>query len=292
MILKGNEIFVNVPITSATSKIRVKRRKAEFGEPISVRRNKLASEDYLGWQISYFLPLDKIWNKFRKSVGLENKLEVYDKLLGEFKKNDLIGDLKNYARKNVESPKKSEFIGGMKKIFEQHRETIILKERKDGKGYVSFELSDMINLLYEENIITKREIEDLIEFNTDDLDVENDFDIIRRATDEIVAGGFKIFEEKAPLLIKEVSEDSFVEIILKHEQKAVGYQSMVYFCTYLTGTEDMKGNSIIGRKARSKEKLKVKISKEDVFNIAKAFMIASKDHKSDMSEILKNILRS
>ena len=45
-----------LPLTTSTGRARVKRRKDEFGEPLKTE-DKLSDEDYIEWQISYFMPL-------------------------------------------------------------------------------------------------------------------------------------------------------------------------------------------------------------------------------------------
>lgn len=50
-------VFVNLPLTKATSKIRVKRRSffAEYGEPVATRQASLSQSCYVEWQIGYDL---------------------------------------------------------------------------------------------------------------------------------------------------------------------------------------------------------------------------------------------
>ncbi len=52
-----NNLFVNLPLTKPTGKIRVKRRSffSEYGEPIAVRKVALSQSCYVEWQIGYDL---------------------------------------------------------------------------------------------------------------------------------------------------------------------------------------------------------------------------------------------
>lgn len=52
-----NELFVNLPLTKPTGKIRVKKRSffAEYGEPIAPRQVPMSQSAYVEWQIGYDL---------------------------------------------------------------------------------------------------------------------------------------------------------------------------------------------------------------------------------------------
>ena len=95
------------------------------------------------------------------------------------------------------------------------------------------------------------------------------------------------------LIIKKNGENGyFIEIILRHKQRAVGLQAMVYLCIYVEILKDKDGNSFIGRTAESREFGKFEITtenKELITDVVKAFAIASQQHKRDISNILKQI---
>ena len=63
-------LFVNLPLTKPTGKIRVKRRSffADYGEPIAPRQIPLSQSSYVEWQIGYDL-LASEENKGRTSLG-------------------------------------------------------------------------------------------------------------------------------------------------------------------------------------------------------------------------------
>ena len=164
MELQGAKIIIRIPITGATSKIRIKRRNNNFGEPISTKTEAFTNNDYLEWQISYFLPFDTIWDAFRKAKTLSEKKQIFNQLFYSYKNHILYEELKKFVEENL-NIKKSEFKNKIEKIFERNNETIIVKPHKNNKKYVSYELSDMFKVLYNKNIITKEEIENLINYN-------------------------------------------------------------------------------------------------------------------------------
>lgn len=291
LIFKNNKIICPTPITGATSKIRVKRRKDNFGLPISVRNNPFAKNDYIEWQISYFLPLDTIWDNFRKARNSVEKLKIFDDLFAIYKDKKIVSALKKFAQSH-QSVDKKEFKDGMEEIFKKYQETIIIKEHKDNKAYVRYELSDLFKLALEKSLINKKEIEDLMDFNKDNkFDIEGQYKITRRFANKKLYGKFEYYEEKSPLFINRINEKKFIEIILQHKQRAVGYQSMVYFCCFADNVLDNTGKSIIGRTANTKEIIFLPVIKEDLIAIAESFIVASKDHSWDMKTILNDLLK-
>lgn len=57
VVASSNEVFVVLPMTKATGKIRLKRRNSfsEYGEPFATRQNKIGLTTYIEWQIGYDL---------------------------------------------------------------------------------------------------------------------------------------------------------------------------------------------------------------------------------------------
>jgi hypothetical protein len=117
--------------------------------------------------------------------------------------------------------------------------------------------------------------------------------IIRENKLQEIKGGFKKFEEKIPVFIKKNEKKGyFVEIILKHKQRAVGLQAMVYLCIYIEKLVDENGKSFIGRCATTKEFGKIEITSENkelIKDVVKAFAIASQAHKRDILNILRQV---
>lgn len=86
----------------------------------------------------------------------------------------------------------------------------------------------------------------------------------------------------------------FVEIILRHKQRAVGLQAMVYLCIYIGILKDKNGNSLIGRLAFPKEFGQLEITLENkavVTDVVRAFAIASWQHRNDILNILEQVKR-
>lgn len=57
VINRATGVFVNLPMTKPTGKIRIKRRSffAEYGEPVAPRQIALSQSNYVEWQIGYDL---------------------------------------------------------------------------------------------------------------------------------------------------------------------------------------------------------------------------------------------
>jgi len=161
---------------------------------------------------------------------------------------------------------------------------------------IGFELT---KLLYEGSILGILSTEDFNEMEKFINDVkdkdtlEENERIIRENKLQEIKGGFKKFEEKTPVFIKKNDENGyFVEIILKHKQRAVGLQAMVYLCIYIEKLVDKDEKSLIGRYANTKEFGKIEITtenKELIKDVVKAFAIASQVHKRDISSILRQV---
>ena len=60
----NNRIFVRLPLTQATGKIRIKERNSfsEYGVPVATRRTPLSLRHYVEWMIGYDIPL-KVFNE-------------------------------------------------------------------------------------------------------------------------------------------------------------------------------------------------------------------------------------
>ncbi|MGC9200961.1 MAG: R.Pab1 family restriction endonuclease, partial [Candidatus Aenigmatarchaeota archaeon] len=119
--------------------------------------------------------------------------------------------------------------------------------------------------------------------------------IFRENNLQEIKGSFKKFIEKVPIFIKENEKEGyFIEIILRHKQRAVGLQAMVYLCIYVEKLKDKNGNSLIGRQANIGEFGQLEITPDNrtiILDTIKAFTIASLQHKNDISNILEQIKR-
>lgn len=231
------KIVVELPLTSPTGKIRVKRKPegSNYGIPLATRQKPFTNRDYVEWQISY--------------AALQ--------------------------------PPEHLKVDGI---------SIIHNNQK----WQGFELTKILCEGLKQNIITRQDVENLLAFSRsiqENETLEENEKIARDPDNKEVRGGFKKFTEKVPLFIKEC-DSYFVEIALRHKQRAVGLQGMVYLCPYANTLKDEYGDSIIGRKANKKEYGHFKIdqsNKEIVFNTVKAFAINSQRHKSDITSILTQV---
>lgn len=163
---------------------------------------------------------------------------------------------------------------------------------------IGFELTKLlfegvkIGLLSNEDI---NELEKFIENVLPTETLEENESIVRENNFQKIKGGFEKFVEKVPIFVKK-NEDKgyFVEIILRHKQRAVGLQAMVYLCIYIEALKDRNGNPLIGRTAGAKEFGQLEITSENqtiITDVVKAFAIASFQHKNDILDILKQIKR-
>jgi hypothetical protein len=161
---------------------------------------------------------------------------------------------------------------------------------------IGFELT---KLLYEGSILGILSTEDFNEMEKFIKDVqdkdtlEENEKIVRENKMQEIKGGFKKFEEKTPVFIKKNDEKGyFVEIILKHKQRAVGLQAMVHLCIYIEKLVDENGKSLIGRTATTREFGKIEINSENkelIKDVVKAFALASQVHKRDILSILRQV---
>lgn len=97
-----------------------------------------------------------------------------------------------------------------------------------------------------------------------------------------------LIEEKYPLYILE-QPDFEIEVIIRHKQRAVGYQSMVYVCLPIKNAES---EEIIGRYAFTNEAVRFRLTNDKnnfVFDAFKLFSLASKKHNEDIKSILQAI---
>jgi len=278
-----------LPLTTSTGRARVKRRKNEFGEPLKTE-DKLSESDYIEWQISYFMPFDTLWDKFRgMKKNKQKKKALIEDYFREFKPTSLIQELTEFFEE-TEDIQRKDFKEKLKEIFEKHKQILIIKEHKDNKTYVMYELADLFKMAMKNDVISKEEIKELLDFNKEKIDIEAQYSVKRKSLNKTISENFEYYEENAPLFIKRMNDKFFTEIQIKHKQRAVGYQGMVYFCIWIKSLKDKEEKSLMGRKAKSNEKVIVELSKEDLFNIAKTFMITSQDHEWDMKKILKGII--
>ena len=154
-------------------------------------------------------------------------------------------------------------------------------------GRIGFELAKILCEAKRLGILRERDFKEMKEFTKSvrDKTIEEKEEIVRIKVGEEGAGGFVRFEEKVPVFVKE-ADKYFVEIVLRHKQKAVGY-----LCIWLKNMENSEGNPPIGRPARRNEHVKFKITDGNIIkDVVKAFAVASRKHNQDISEIVEQVL--
>ncbi len=164
-------------------------------------------------------------------------------------------------------------------------------------GQVGFELTKLLCEGIKIGILSNNDIREMETFIKDikkEDTLEENEEILREGTKYEVKGRFKKFIEKAPLFIK-INEEKgyFVELILKHKQRAVGLQAMVYLCIYINQLKDRDGKLLMGRTARPREFGILEITsenKEIIIDVVKAFAIASCQHRNDIQSILQQVV--
>ncbi len=106
--------------------------------------------------------------------------------------------------------------------------------------------------------------------------------------------GFARWTEKMPQFVCETEHGS-VQIQLKPKQRAVGNQAMVYVCLPMHMLFAADGSSRTAGAAKSKETVFYIFNgdnKDFLFDIVRAFGIASRQHNEDMNKILGKILET
>jgi len=151
------------------------------------------------------------------------------------------------------------------------------------------EVGKMLELAYEHRIIAD---EDLKKLEAYVKGIPNLFDegfkITKEETDEKFLGEFKILFRHVPIIHKELDNGCFIEAELKHKQKAVGYQPMLYI--FIPVQNVVADGSMIGRSAKPKEIVKWSPTKNDTIGAVKTFAVLSQKHRNDIIEIIERIL--
>jgi len=163
---------------------------------------------------------------------------------------------------------------------------------------IGFELTKLLVEAIKLKILSRDDVNELEEFINEvqpTETLEENEKIFRENNLQEIKGEFKKIIEKVPIFIKNNEKIGyFVEIILRHKQRAVGVQSMVYLCIYIRILKDKKNKPLIGRVASVKEFGQLEITEENkelLTDVVKAFAIASWRHKNDILNILQLIKR-
>ena len=166
----------------------------------------------------------------------------------------------------------------------------------NGRIKLPYELSEIIYHMLERGLLSKKEVDELINFveNSDSfLDVQ--YEIKTKTVGSIDIGGIRFMEEtiSLPTFVYEKEESGpVIEVSIQKQQYATGVQPMVYLSIPIICLKD--GNSYIGRTCKGlKDSEKTgsflvnKTTKDYFTALFKVFGICSKKHNHDVGEILR-----
>jgi hypothetical protein len=164
----------------------------------------------------------------------------------------------------------------------------------NGKTKYPYELSEIFYEAMELELITKKEVENLLNEIRGYKSFIDEKAITVEHHSQITINGIN-FEEtsiKLPTLFMiETLDETQIEVSIQKQQYASGVQPMVYFCIpfkAFKNSSDLQGKSSV-----SGDELVYVISKTNVLNLVcmmKVFGMASKRHNHDIVEILKILL--
>ena len=164
----------------------------------------------------------------------------------------------------------------------------------NGKTKYLYELSEIFYKAMELELITKKEVENLLNEIRGYKSFIDEKAITVEHHSQITINGIN-FEEtsiKLPTLFMiETLDETQIEISIQKQQYASGVQPMVYFCIHFKAFKN--SSDLQGKSSVSGDELVYVISKTNVLNLVcmmKVFGMASKRHNHDIVEILKILL--
>ncbi len=154
------------------------------------------------------------------------------------------------------------------------------------------EIGLMLKIGYEKGLFSRSDLEHLKRFAENVQNFFSDvFEIEKLNADELFLNEFEVLYRKVPIIRKELTNGCFVEGELKHKQRAVGYQPMLYiFIPIKNVISIIDKRPLFGRPAHSKEMILWFPSLEDIKGTIKTFSVLSPVHNRDIKEILINLL--
>ena len=169
----------------------------------------------------------------------------------------------------------------------------------NGKIKALYELSEYIWYFYKWNIISRKELESIINYlnsiqvnNLIDNNSELQIDRSYPAAKNINGFDFEYTQVKYPLLIYKFNGYEIVtEIKITEKQYAVGIQPMLYLCFPITELKSV--TNLIGRTAETKEIAHFEVTESNIkvfLEMLKMFGILSKNHRHDILQIINTIL--
>ncbi len=154
------------------------------------------------------------------------------------------------------------------------------------------EIGKMLEIGYRNRLLTKTDLGKLKEYaeNIKSFFAES-YDIKKLITDDKFLNEFEVLFRKVPIIHKTLANSCFVEGELKHKQRAVGYQPMLYiFIPVENVLSSIDEKPIAGRVAKSKEIAFWYPTLEDIQGTIKTFSVLSEIHNRDIKEILTSLL--
>jgi len=139
------------------------------------------------------------------------------------------------------------------------------------------EFGEILSVAYNRGVVTKGDILSLVERFKDIKTFEETYEIFRSITEEKFKD-FKVIYEKIPILRYELKDGCYIDIALRHKQRAVGYQAMIYIYIPLRNVQPKP----VGRSAQPKEEVTWLPKRELILGLLKSFLIASRKHRDDM----------
>jgi len=154
---------------------------------------------------------------------------------------------------------------------------------RDDKGHL-VELGQILWLAKKHGVLGLKEVVALEDFvSAQSRFCDEQFVIVTEPSEQEFCG-FKLHWRKHPLLRREIGDGTAIEIELRHRQRAVGFQAMVFL---LIPVSQCDPADIVGRRAKPKEKVAWTPSQDALVTLVKAFAIASRSHRDDMLKLLK-----
>jgi len=151
------------------------------------------------------------------------------------------------------------------------------------------EISRLLQLGYENKLIKRQELEELGKELRSQRNFFSDRYKIQRIATRQVFEGSKIIYRRHPILHKDLKHNICIEVEFKPQQKGVRAQPMAYL--FIPVQELIEGEDLLGRTARPNEVVRWRPSSEILFEVVRAFALASPQYRDDMVEILEAILR-
>jgi len=149
------------------------------------------------------------------------------------------------------------------------------------------ELARLLELAYRNRLVEKEELEHLLS----EVRGSTDFFAARYSID-VGPGdlpqdfhGFRVLRKTVPVLQKD-TEGVQIWVELRHKQKAVGFQPMLFLRIPITSVTP----DLVGETAAANQVVTWEPSTPILLDTVRAFSIASEKHKNDMIDILTRIL--